>query len=57
MNKQNAINAIKFLDEVQVKGHNQREAMNAVCADLLAIVNTDKDKNPNQDNDGKTNAK
>lgn len=41
MNKQNAMNALKFLDRVEVKGHQEREVMNAVCAELLGMVNTE----------------
>lgn len=57
MNKQNAINAIKFLDEVSVQGHNKREAMNAVCADLMAIVNSEEDKKSPKGDNGKTDTK
>lgn len=50
MNKQNAINCIKFLNEVSIKGHDTREAMNAVCAELLEIINAE----PPEDPDGET---
>ena len=56
MKKQNAINAIKFLNEVTVKGHQTREAMNDLIEDLLAIVNADEDKKPSKDDNGKADA-
>lgn len=52
MNKQNAINAIKFLDRVEIKGHQEREALTAVCQDLLAIVNAEEPQE-NSEPDGK----
>ena len=44
MKKQTAINIIKFLDEVPIKGHKTREAMNEACEELLEIVNNEKPK-------------
>ena len=56
MKKQNAINAIKFLDMVPIKGHQLREDMNEVCKELLDIVNA-KEPKPDQDKDAKADAK
>ena len=39
MKKQTAMNIIKFLDQVGIKGHREREAMNEACDALLEIVN------------------
>lgn len=41
MEKQNAVNLIKFLDRVEVKGHTEREAMNACIEDIMVIVNAE----------------
>ena len=54
MNKQIAIDAIKFLNKVEITGHRERESMNAVCDALLAIVNSDEQLT--QDKDGETDA-
>ena len=57
MNKENAKNIIKFLDQVTVKGHVARQAMNDACDDLLAIVNDEVVITPKLlENDGKTDA-
>ena len=49
MKKQTAMNIIKFLDKVEIKGHKEREAMNEACDVLLEIVNT-------KEEDGKADA-
>lgn len=51
MTRDNAIHCIKFLNEVPIKGHEARQVMNAVCEELLEMINTeDKQAEP----DGKT---
>lgn len=51
MEKQTALNIIKFLDDVAIKGHVAREAMNDACASLLEIINYEEAP---KDTDGKT---
>lgn len=63
MDKQLAITAIKFLDRIEIKGHQERDALNQVCNALLAIANAPEevppsdDKTPAKEKDGKANAK
>ncbi len=51
MKKQTAMNIIKFLDTVSVKGHKVREAMNDACTELLDIVNAEEPKEPDAKTD------
>jgi hypothetical protein len=58
MNKQVAINIIKFLNSVTLTGHNEREAMNEACATLLEIVNAkEPDTQETKEAEGKANSK